>query len=286
MPPTLLEREEYVEQVYLFRALRERLDEQVATQDLMLAIRDELLSTTKLPMAVEFLVAELKLTGSMAPGMVQLEHYFSPFQSFVMAEAESDRSRFDYRVALEILERDAAYRAEGASVQGMFVYHFETLCRNRLGYDRGLEAVARDPIYDEAWREWILTVRRQVGLVDFADLVYVRSEHYAQSRRRQGLDLDGPEKPVLFGEKEGKIALANRRKDPLLLFAALQRHLSYPAVPRARPAEESSRQLPAILLRLNRLEHRLKLLEEEGRGGIDITKFYGPQGGLPDEPGP
>ena len=35
--------------------------------------------------------------------------------------------------------------------------------------------------------------------------------------------------PPLFAEKEGKIAKANRGRDPLL-FAALQRQLGYPEV--------------------------------------------------------
>jgi hypothetical protein len=79
---------------------------------------------------------------------------------------------------------------------------------------------------------------------------------------------------VLFGEKEGKIALANRRRDPLLLFAAMQRHLNYPSVPRAKKADESVNVLPTLLRRVERLETRLKLIEDEQRGGIDITKFY------------
>ena len=45
-------------------------------------------------------------------------------------------------VALKILEREAQYRAEGATRQGVFLYQFECIARNRLGYDRGLEAVA------------------------------------------------------------------------------------------------------------------------------------------------
>ncbi len=64
----------------------------------------------------------------------------------------------------------------------MFLYQFECLCRNRLGYDRGLSAMAEDPSYDAVWREWILTVRRQIGIIDLADLIYVRSEHYVQTR--------------------------------------------------------------------------------------------------------
>ena len=74
----------------------------------------------------------------------------------------------------------------------------------------------------------------------------------------------------------GKIALANRGKEPLYLFAALQRHLGYPTVPRPRPLDDQAQLLPQILRRLERIETRIKLLEEEQQGGIDITKFYSP----------
>jgi hypothetical protein len=275
----MLEREEYIEQAYFFRALNERMRQNMATQDLLVALRDEVLSTTKLTMALDFLASELKLSGGFAPAMARLAHYFTAFQTFVIGEAESEQGRFDFRVALEILERDSRYRAVGASPQGMFLFQFESLCRNRLGYDRGLEAISRDPMFDQAWKEWILTVRRQVGLVDFADLIYVRSQHYVNQRRRQQLDLDGPEKPVLFGEKEGKIAFANRQKDPLWLFAALERHLNYPTVPKPQPVDEAKNLLPGMIRRLERVETRLKLLEEEQKGGIDLARFYQPPAG-------
>ena len=158
----------------------------------------------------------------------------------------------------------------------MFLYQFECLCRNRLGYDRGLDAIAGDPMFDESWREWIKTVRRQIGIIDFADLVYVRSEHYLQTRARAGQPAE-EDKPPLFGVKEGRIALANRHKDPLLLFSALERHLHYPTVPRPKPVDESRQILPNLLRRVERLETRLKLLEEEQKGGIDLSKFYGRQ---------
>lgn len=271
----LLDREEYVEQAYFFQILRERQRQNLATQDLLALVRDELLSTTRLPMAVDFLRTELRHSGVFATAMSKLAHYFTPFQTYVISEAERERGRFDFAIALAVLEREARYRAEQATRQGIFLYQFECLCRNRLGYDKGLDAVAGDPIFDDAWRDWIITVRRQVGLVDLADLIYVRSVHYVHQRQRQGLDLSGPEKPVLFGEKEGKIALANRRRDPLLLFAALERHLHYPTVPRPAPADESRLILPTLLRRVDRLETRLKLLEEEARGGIDLSKFMG-----------
>ncbi|HEV3023794.1 MAG TPA: hypothetical protein VGX76_15070 [Pirellulales bacterium] len=272
----MLEREEYIEQAYFFRALGVRMKENLAAQELLVMLKQEILATTKLPLAIDFMTSELRLHGVFAPAMAKLAHYFSPFQSFVVAEAERERGRFDFLIALEILEREARYRAEGASRQGAFLYQFECLCRNRLGYDQGLAAMSRDPIYDDNWREWILTVRRQVGIVEIADMIFVRSEHYAQERRRRGLDCEGPEKPVLFGEKEGKIALANRQRDPLYLFSALERHLNYPSVPRPKPVDETKQLLPNLLRRVDRLEARIKLLEEEQKGGIDLAKFFGP----------
>ena len=264
-----LDREEYVEQAYFYRTLRERMQQAMSTQELLVTIGQELLSTTKLPMALDFMSGELRLTGAFATAMARLEHYFTPFQTFVVREAERDEGRFDFRIALEVLEREADYRGKGASLQGIFLYQFETLCRNRLGYDRGLEAIAGDPLYDGAWREWILMVRRQVGIVDFADMIYVRSEHYTAVRGESG-------KPVLFGQKEGKIALANRRKDPLFLFSALARHLGYPSVPRPKPVESAERNLLLLQRRFERLETRIKLLEEELRGGINLSRFYKP----------
>jgi hypothetical protein len=272
----MLEREEYIEQAYFFRALGDRMKQNLAAQELLVMLKQEILATTKLPLAIDFMASELRLHGVFAPAMEKLPHYFSPFQTFVVAEAERERGRFDFQIALEILEREARWRAEGASRQGAFLYQFECLCRNRLGYDRGLAAMARDPIYDDDWREWILTVRRQVGIVEIADLIFVRSEHYARERRRRGLDQEAPEKPVLFGEKEGKIALANRQRDPLYLFSALERHLSYPTVPRPKPVDETKQLLPNLLRRVDRLEARIKLLEEEQKGGIDLSKFFGP----------
>jgi hypothetical protein len=273
----MLEREEYVEQAYFFRMLGERMRQNMPAQELLAAIREEILATTKLPMAIDFMAAELRHKGVFAPAFVQLSHYFTPFQAFVITESESERGKFDLFQGLEILQREAKYRAEGATPQAIFVYEFESLCRNRLGYDRGLAAVAGDPIFDDAWREWIFTVRRQVGLVDFADLIYVRSQHYWNQHVRRTGETEEPSKPILFGEPEGRIALANRKKDPLLLFGALHRQLGYPEVPRLARIDESSQILPALLRRVDRLEAHIKLLEEERKeGGLDLAKFFGP----------
>ncbi|HZZ74055.1 MAG TPA: hypothetical protein VFE24_17515 [Pirellulales bacterium] len=271
--PQLLDREEYVEQAYFFHILGQRMRQNMATQDLLNSIQLEILATTKLPLALEFLAGELRLNGEFAPGMAQLSHYFAPFQTFVMAEAERERGRFDIGTALVILEREARYIAEGATPQGIFLYQFESLARNRLNYDRGLQAIADDPAFDADWKEWILTVRRQVGIVDLGDLIYVRSPYFLMQQRQRGLE--EPDKPLLFGEKEGRIAWANRGKDPAYLFAALHRQLGYPEIPRLEPIDQTPELIPQLLRRMERLELRLKLVEEEEKGGIDITKFYG-----------
>jgi hypothetical protein len=277
----MLEREEYVEQAYLFRMLSERLPENFPLQDLLGQIRHELLATTKLPMAVDYLLAELRHCGAMSTAMRRLSHYFTAFQTYVVEAAEDDRGRFDMRVAIEVLRYEAAYRAEQPTREGLFMYQFETLCRNRLRYDRGLDAISKDPMYDEDWQEWIQTVRRQIGIVEFADLIYVRSVEYLRRRTRGSGPPPAPEKPLLFGEKEGKIAWANREKDPMYLFAALQRHLNYPTAPRIKRIDETREQVPLILRRLERLELRIKLLEEEAREGLDLTKFYAQDGPPP-----
>jgi hypothetical protein len=45
-------------------------------------------------------------------------------------------------------------------------------------------------------------------------------------------------------------------------------------VPRPKRPDESVNLLPLLNLTVQRLEARVKLLEDESRGGIDITKFY------------
>lgn len=262
-----LDREEYVEQAYLFRTLRERMQQSMATQDLLDAVGQEILATTMLPYAVEFMASELRLTGGFATAMARLPHYFTPFQAYVIAEAEKAEGQFDFRIGLEILEAEAEYRAKGASLQGMFLFQFEALCRNRLGYEPGLDAIAGDTIYDDHWREWIHFVRKELGLVDFADMIYMRSDYFEKTQKPTG-------KPTLFGEREGRIALANRRKDPLYLFSALQRQLGYPKVPEQHAEDTQRYLLPALQSRVERLEMRLSIMDEELRGGINLGKYY------------
>lgn len=274
-----LPREEYVEQAYFFRSMRERMQANLTAQELLPTIARELLSTTQLPMAVDFMAAEMRHTGGMATAMERLPHYFSPFQTFVVSAAESPTGRFDMEVGLSILELEAEYRSGDPQPSALFLYEFECISRNRLGYDKGLKAIAQDAIFDADWKEWIQLLSRQIGIVDFADLIYIRSEYCKREMLRRGL---APQeyKPVLFGEKEGKIASANRKKDPLFMFAAFQRQLNYPAAPRAKPPDDPTLNIHEINKRFERLEFRVKLLEEEGKGGIDLGKLYGKP--LPD----
>lgn len=268
-----LDPSEYVEQGYLWELLRRRGEQQMPMQELLEHVRYELLSTTRLPMAVDYLLTELRHSGQMAAAMAKLSHYFTSFQTFLIRQAESETGRFTMAAALQILEGEAKYRVGQACPTGMFFYHFESICRNRLSYDKGLTASAGDPIFDDSWRAWILRLRAEVGLVDMADLLFLASEEYTARLSAAGHDTDGIG-PILFGLKEGRIAFGNRRKDPLFLFAAMQRHLGYPAVPRIEPRNENPDLVPQLSRRIERLESRIKLLEEERRGGIDLTKFY------------
>src|SRR4051794_32231214 len=60
---TVLDREEYVEQAYFFRTFRERVAQNLPTQDVLATLDQEILTTTRLPMAVQFLATEIKHTG-------------------------------------------------------------------------------------------------------------------------------------------------------------------------------------------------------------------------------
>ena len=280
-----LDREEFVEQAYFWRTFRERLLDGVASQEILSGILEELLSTTKLPMAIEFLLGEMKQKGRISDGLVLMPHYFSAFQSFIMTQAEDERIRFDIFIALRILEYEAEYRAsEHATPAGLFIFQFECIARNRLGYDPGMRAIASDSMFDQDWADWILWVRRQLGAAEFCEFLYLRSEFAVEEKRRALKDPTWQsEVPMLFGAREGRIAKANRGKDPLYMFAALQRQLGYPKVP--KPDRQTNKQLihPVLEQRFQQLEKHLKLIEQEIKGGIDLTEFYEKSGPSPEQ---
>jgi hypothetical protein len=268
----VLDREEYIEQAYFFQAFRERLLDGMPAQDILARVGEELLSTTRLPVAIAFLLAEIKLSGVMAPAMARIGHYFTAFQTHVVTQAELDASRFSMDQALLILEREARFKSKDPTTVGLFVYQFESLSRNRLGYTRGLEAVAADPFYDEDWRDYIHQLRVRLGDVDFADLIYVRSAYFVGERTRLNPDFR-PKFPVLFGEKEGKIARANRGRDPLYFFSALQRQLGYPEVPRPRRPDEAEARIALLEQRVMLLENRIRALEAGTPDGVDLSQL-------------
>lgn len=273
----VLAREEYIEQSYLFRGLSNRFRAAEPIQELLVHLREEILATTNLPHAIDYLLAELNHVGTMSSAMLKLQHYFAPFQTYLVSEAESERGRFDMNLALLILEQEAKMRGEQVDPVSMFFFQFETICRNRLSYDYGLQAISEDPVYDQHWSNWIMNVRHKIGIVDIADLVYVHSQHYQDRLSQQDTAPEENEGHVLFGVKEGRIALANRNKETLYFFSALQRQLAYPSVPRPVRKDPNEDLVPKLLRKVERFELRLKLLEDEQRDkGIDLSQFYDP----------
>ncbi len=272
--PNPLDRSEYIEQAYFYGLLEQRIVQEVPIQELLEQVHYEIAANTRLPMAVGFLLTELKHLGIMAPAMSRLGHYFTPFQTYLITEAEREDGKFDMRVALRILQAEAKYRVAGATCEGLFFFQFEAICRNRLRYDPGLTAVAGDPSFGASWRDGVLQLRREIGLIDLADFLFLHSEEYRQKLIAAGQSLER-RGPFIFGTQEGRIALACRRRDPLYLFGALQRHLGYPAVPRVVPVDRTADVIPQLFRKIEQLEQRIKLMEQENRTGIDITKFYG-----------
>ena len=270
-----LSREEHIEQEYFFRVYRERLEENVPSQEVLKTVHEEILSTTRLPMAIDFMRAEILHNGRISDAMTRLSHYFTPWQSFVISRAEEDVSRFDQTTALDILERQAGYFTREPTPQGLFIFQFECLTRNRLGFREGVQAIAGDPYYDERWQKWIRSLNNRLGAAELAELVFRASDHFVRLRTSQSADANAvvEHEQALFGEQDGRIAKANIGREPLYFFAALQRQLNYPEVPRSVVDEDET--LPRFLEdRLHKIEQRLKIAEMELKGGIDLTRFY------------
>src|ERR1700690_4492940 len=122
-----LDREEYIEQTYCFRTFRERLEDNTPAQEILRSLSEELLATTNLPKAVDFLRGEILHAGRLSPGMARLAHYFTPFQTYVMSRAEEERSQFDQKTALLALEPQAEYLAGSPSPADPFIYQFKTI---------------------------------------------------------------------------------------------------------------------------------------------------------------
>jgi hypothetical protein len=274
--PQKLDPEEWVEQAYFFRIFRERIAENIPAQEVLSRAHDEVLATTKLPYAIQYLATELNFSGLLGTGFARLPHYFTAFQTFVIQQAEEEGKQFTIPVALQILEREARYKAGTPTEAGLFVYHLETIARNRLGYAAGLRAMMADPFYSDDWVKHIEIVHRQLGVVELAELIYLRSEAYVVDRRREEPGYE-PSLPPLFSEKAGRIGRASIGRDPLFLFAALQRQLGYPEVPRPQDRSDTSVRLELLQAKVRDLEARLRILESETRGTFDPTQFGKPE---------
>src|SRR5438270_13828252 len=96
---TALDREEYIEQAYFFRVFRERIATNMAAQEILERVAEEILSTTRLPMAIQFLSTEMKHSGLLSTGFARLSHYFTPFQTFVVRQTEDERRRISTETA-------------------------------------------------------------------------------------------------------------------------------------------------------------------------------------------
>lgn len=272
----ILDREEYIEQAYFFYTLRERIKACIATQEVLERIDQEILATTKLPMAIQFLATEIKHSGLLSSGFKLLGHYFTPFQAFIVKSSEDVHRKFSIDTALNVLEKMAKYHIGGPVPAGLFVFQFEILSRNKLGYDEGITAMANDPLFSPEWKEFILFVSKQIGLIEFAEFVYLRSEYYLEVKRREDPSYEPPVQP-LFAIKEGRIARANLGRDPFFLFAALQRQLNYPEVPRSIEKDAPKDELLLVKKRVNYLETRIKLIEAEIKGNVDLMQFGKPE---------
>src|SRR5215467_12258586 len=103
---SVLDREEYIEQAYLFHHFRERMATELAAQEILERIHEEVLATTRLPLAIQFLATELKHSGLLSSGFARLSHYFTGFQTFVVRQTEDERLKFNMDSALLVLERE------------------------------------------------------------------------------------------------------------------------------------------------------------------------------------
>ena len=227
----VLEREEYIEQVYFFRAVRERLVDGLPSQEILAQIGEEL--TVNNQAAHRRLLSACRNEGNRRHGARhgRIAHYFTPFQAHVVSQAENESSRFPMEQALLVLEHEAKFKAEQPAWHRALRVSIRGARANRLGYNKGLAAMAADPLYTEDWQDYILTLRTRLGDVDFADLIFVRSEQFVQERRRNPNPEFQPKFPVLFGAKGGKSPGPTAAAIPCISLQPFSARLGYPEVP-------------------------------------------------------
>ena len=268
----VLEREEYIEQAYFFHSFRERLVDGLPAQEILARISEELLSTTKLPLAVSFLYAEIKGSGLMAPAMTRIGHYFTAFQTHVIGQAEIAMSRFSMEQALLILEREAKYKSEDPSLAGLFIFQFESLSRNRLGYTRGLAAMAAGPVLPRGLARLYPHApdpagRRRFRRPDLRALDVLRART-TEDQPRVRAQVSRPSSASAKARSPGPTAAATRCTCSRPSSASL-------AIPRSRaPAVPTSSRPASLLLeqKIAQLENRIKLAESEINQDVDLSQ--------------
>ena len=160
----VLDREEYIEQAYFFRTLRERLATNLPAQEVLERVPrgDPLDHPAPLRHPVPGHRAEAHRAARLGVRPpAALLHAVPGVRGAARPRTRGCDSACE--AALLVLEREAAYRADKPTPPGLFVYQFETLSRNRLGYDDGLRCLAGDPLYDQDWRGYLEMVRQQLG---------------------------------------------------------------------------------------------------------------------------
>ena len=258
----VLEREEYIEQAYFFHAFRERLIDGLPSQDILSRIGEELLSTTRLPLAVSFLSTDIKGSGVMAPAMARIGHYFTPFQTHVVDQAEQDAQPLrdgasptgpgaggEVQGGEPIPAGAVRLPVRGPVAQPARLYEGPGGDGGRPLLHRGLAGLHPDAPQPAR--------RRRLRRPD------LRALRVFRERAKQLNPEFIPKFPTLFGEKEGKIARANRGRDPMYLFSALQRQLGYPEVPRPRRPDELEARVLLLEQKIAQLENRLKAAESD-----------------------
>ena len=165
-----------------------------------------------------------------------------------MQQTEDERKQFTLRSDFSSLSARGGYRAAQPTQPGLFVYHFRSARPQSLGYDEGLTAMRGDPFYDPDWRDFLALVQapdrrgRFRRYRVFALAVLCAGSAVVGRLCSAGL--------ALVWREEGKIAKANRGRDPLYLFAALQRQLGYPEVPRSKPKDDVGSRIEALKVKI------------------------------------
>ena len=269
-----LDREEYIEQAYCFRTFRERLDDNTPAQEILRSLSEELLATTNLPKAIDFLRGEILHAGRISPGMARLAHYFTPFQT--LRHVAGRGGAVAIRPEDGPLGLGAAGRIPGRIADSGGALHLSI----RVHCPQPARLRPRDE--GDFRRSRSSTRRGGTGFsrpgcgwgrpISASSSITARSN--ISPSGGNGTPTTSRRIPILFSVQEGRIAKANRGKDPLYMFAALQRQIGHPAAPRRRAKETGPIIHPALEQRLQRIETRLKILDSEVKGEFNLSDFY------------